>query len=281
MFSDPVTSGSLTGLPAVSQSQTLGSETSELPLFDLDPLSPLAEDQPITERDSPSPSPLRQSPSPSLPPHSPSPPPPPHSPSLPLLPCSPSPPLPLLAHEVDVQEFRAQEEIRQQFQWLADMLDGNRKRGWGTAYRDFADVLLLLRAVSGLGMVEQRNGRVSDGAFSASTGCFTLSLATFIDLMHLEHTSTTWRNKLTAYFRLKSLYLYSEHTGGVRFQSPAHSYTWTIVSRWIENRDKLLPEDWTTTRFGSTELRPLLRSMLQEACQSKHSLSLPPSHIQC
>jgi hypothetical protein len=220
-------------IQTISRPPSPRSPTPELPLFHPDPSSPIDEDRPITEQGSP-------------------------------------PPLPLSAPIIDDdQELHAQQEVQQQFQWLAKMLDENRKRGWGSGYRDFVDVLLLLRAVSGLGMVEQQNNRISDGVFVASTGSFTLNLTTFIDLMHLEHTSATWRNKLTMYFRLKSLYLYSEHTGGVRFEAQAHRTAWGIVSHWMENHDKFLPVNWVTTRFGSTELRPLLRDMLQEACRSE------------
>lgn len=188
---------------------------------------------------------------------------------------SPSP-LPLPVDEANIQESQAQ-EIQQQFQWLADMLDENKKRGWGTAYREFVDVLLLLKAAGGLGMVEQNN-RVSDGVFSASTGDVTLNLATFIDVMDLEHTLGTWRNKLTTYFRLKSLYLYSQHNDGITFQDPAHQSAWRVVSQWMVHDDKLLQESWVTKRYGCTELRPLLRSMLQEAHQGECLLSLSPAY---
>ena len=183
----------------------------------------------------------------------------------------PSPSLPSSVHdEDDNPELRAQEEIRQEFQWLAKMLRENRNRGWGTGYRDFVDVLLLLNAVGGLGMSEQPNNRVSDGVFPASIGDFTLSLVAFIDVMDLEHSAATWGNKLTMFFRLKSLYLYSEHIGGIRFRDPAHNQAWDVTRRWVQHRDKVLDESWITKRFGSTELRPLVRSMLQEAYQSEH-----------
>jgi hypothetical protein len=189
---------------------------------------------------------------------------------------SPSPlPTPLLVQEADDQkELEAQEEIQRDFRWLVDILNQNQRRGWGTAYRDFVDVLMLLRAASTLGMVELGNNRVSDGVFSASTGDFTLSLATFIDIMDLVYTPATWRNKLTFYFRLKSLYQYSQHADGIAFQNPAHNSAWSIVSRWVEHQDTVLEESWTTKRFGNTELRTLVRDMLQEACKGKYILSL-------
>lgn len=195
----------------------------------------------------------------------------------PISPGLPSPPLPPSPPEVNDPELQAREEIQQQFQWLVGMLNDNQRRGWGTAYRDFVDVLLLLRAVSGLGMVEQRNNRVSDGVLSTSVGDFVINLATFINMMDLEHSASTWGNKLTTYFRLKSLYLYSEHTGGIEFQDPTHRYAWNVVSKWMESQDKVLKEDWVTRRFGSTELRPLVRNMLQEAYKGKRCTLLPGS----
>jgi len=212
--------------------------------------------------------------------HSPSPPTVAHTLSPPTVARSPSPPttyppstlpLPLLVQEADhnQKELQAQEEIRQEFHWLAEMLIQNKKQGWGTAYRDFVDVMMLLRAVHMLGMVELGNNRISDGVFSASTGDFTLNLATFVDIINLGYTPSTWRNKLTMYFRLKSLYQYSQHTDRLVFQIPSQNIAWSIVSRWMENQDKALEVNWVTTRFGNTELRQLLRSMLQEAYKGK------------
>ena len=137
-------------------------------------------------------------------------------------------------------------------------------------------MLLLLKAVSTLGMVELGNNRVSDGVFPASTGDFRLSLATFVDITDLGYTPSTWKNKLTMYFRLKSLHLYSLHASGIVFEDRTHSSAWSILSRWVENQDRLLEENWITTRFGNTELWKLLHDMLQEAYKGKciHSCCL-------
>jgi len=120
-----------------------------------------------------------------------------------------------------------------------------------------------------LGMVELSNNRISDGVFSASTGDFTLNLATFVNIINLGYTPSTWRNKLTMYFCLKSLYQYSQHTDRLVFQIPSHNIAWSIVSCWMENQDKALEENWVTMRFGNTELQGLLHSMLQEAYKGK------------
>lgn len=195
------------------------------------------------------------------------------SPSPPTIAHSPSPPAsfppPLVQEANDQKELQAQEEIRQEFCWLAEILNKNRKRGWGTAYRDFVDVLMLLKAVHMLGMEELGNNRISDGVFSASTGDFKLNLTTFVDIIDLGYTPSTWRNKLTMYFRLKSLYQYSQHTNGLVFQAPAHNAAWSLVKHWMQYQDKVLDENWVTTRFGNTELRGLLRVMLQEAYNGK------------
>ena len=107
--------------------------------------------------------------------------------------------------QTDIHEIQATHEIRDQFGWLVDLLGQNQSRGWGTAYRDFADVSVLLRAVRGLGMVERVNNRISNEIFHASTGDYALSLLKFIDLMSLGHSTATWGNKLTMYFWLKTL----------------------------------------------------------------------------
>lgn len=228
---------------ATPQTQSPGPDTVETPLFDLDTPSPVIDHPFLIDQDPPSP---------------------------------PSPPL-LPAHQVDNQELQAQEEIRQHFRWLPDLLSQNQRRRWGTAYRDFVDVVLLLNTVRELGMEEQRNNSVSDGVFSASTGDITLNLDTFIEVVQLNHTAATWRNKLTTYFRIKSLCLFAEHRGGIQFQETTHKQAWDTVNSWVENQHCMLPESWITTRYGSTELRPLIRAMTQEVLQGKCFFS--PFHL--
>jgi len=174
-----------------------------------------------------------------------------------LSPASTPPPHPirLQMQEPSAQTIlRAQQEIQESFHWLAEMLHQNKKRGWGTGYRDFVDISLVLRAVGTLGMAEHQGNRVSDGVFSASTGAFSLSFITFLDVMHLGYTSSTWRNKLTTYFHIKALYQYSQHTGGITFQNPSHDAVWKIIKCWMENQDIMLEESWVTMRLGNTEL---------------------------
>jgi hypothetical protein len=161
------------------------------------------------------------------------------------------------------------EEMREQFQWFVEILSQNQSRGWGTAYRDFADVLLLLRAVEGLGMAERRNSRISNGVFRSSMGDYALTLPQFVEEMGLGHSAATWRNKLTMYFRIMSLYSYAQHNGGACFRFPPHRLAWEALSRWVENQDVFLSANWMTIRYGNTELRPLVRDMLQEALKGK------------
>jgi hypothetical protein len=228
--------------PMVGRTPSPRPTTPEIPLFDVDPFSPVVEQAPLTVQDFPSPAPL-----------------------------------PLPVDETDDEELQAEEEeVRQEFQWLADILRENQRRGWGTAYRDFADVLLLLEAGRRLGMAEMGNGRISGGQFLASTGYFSFNLSRFIDIMCLEHTPATWGNKLTAYFRVKSLYLYSQHNPGISFANRAHQTAWSVVKEWMEKRDQLLAEDWVTTRYGNKELRPLLRDMVAEVNHGECLLSLGP-----
>ena len=182
----------------------------------------------------------------------------------PTLTCAPHPLPPQMQQASTQTILQAQQEIQESFHWLAKMLDENKKRGWGTGYQDFVDMSLVLRAVGMLGMVERQGNRVSDGVFSASTGAFSLSFITFLDVMHLGYTSSTWRNKQTTYFRIKALYQYSQHTGGITFQNPSHDSAWKIIKCWMENQDMILEESWVTTRLGNTELRELTRNMLQE-----------------
>jgi hypothetical protein len=175
----------------------------------------------------------------------------------------PPPPQNIISNQ---EESLAQEEMRQHFHWLTEILNKNQKRGWGTAYRDFVDVVMLLKAVNTLGMVELGSNRVSDGEFAASTGRqFILSLATFMDIMDLGQASTTWRNKLTMYFRIKTLYSYSQYAHGINFQDLTHQSTWRVVSLWMENRDTILAESWVTQKYGNTSLRKLLQEMVNVA----------------
>lgn len=162
------------------------------------------------------------------------------------------------------------EEMREQFQWLVEMLGENQRRNWGTGYRDFADVSLLLHAVRRLGMMERGNNRITSGVFNASTGDYALNLSTFIEVVGLGHSPATWRNKLTMYLRLKSLHSYSEHTSGTCFSSSVHQDAWDIISRWVEHQDVFLPENWITLKYGNTRLRVLVREMVQEAYKGKY-----------
>ena len=101
MFLD-LTVGGPSRIQATLQTPTPSPDMSEHPLFEPDTSSPIVQDQPIVEHRSPSP--------------------------LLLLPCQDDP------------EFQAKEEMREQFQWLVDVLGQNEKRSWGTGYRDFSDV---------------------------------------------------------------------------------------------------------------------------------------------
>jgi hypothetical protein len=233
----------------ISQTPNPSLDMPEPPLFEPDTPSQISQDQHIIDRGSPSPSlPLAEDPHISE---------------------QSSPPIPLISLQVDDEESQAMEEMREQFQWLVGLLNQNQTRRWGTAYRDFADVSLLLHAVQGLGMVERRNGRISNGEFCASTGNYALTLPIFIGVMGLGHSPGTWNNKLAMYFRLRSLYSYSEHNGGISFSSQKHQVAWEIVRLWVKDQDKLLPENWITTKYGNTQLRGLVRDMIQEVHRSK------------
>lgn len=186
---------------------------------------------------------------------------------------SPSPPFPLLALQVDDQEVRAMEEMRERFQWLPDLLHQNQNRGWATAYRDFADVSLLLHAARELGMVEKSNNVLGAGEFHATTGTYSVTIATFVEAMELGHSASTWGNKLTTYFRIMRISSYCQHRGGGFFQSPQHQTAWETVRHWVESREEFLPNTWITSRYGNTQMAKLVREMYQEANQSKCTTS--------
>lgn len=241
-------------IQTTSQTPAPSPDVLETPLFEPDAFSEIAEDQLIEEQGFPSPSlaSFVEDESSAEPPPS---------------------PLLLSACQTDIQESQAMEEMRQHFGWLTKLFESNSGKVWGSGYKDFVDASLLLHAVRELGMVERGNGRVSDGVFSASTGNYALTLRTFIGAMPFEHAPTTWANKLTMYFRLKSLYSYSQHAGDACFQSPTHRAAWQIVRFWVRDQDQLLPErSWVTTKYGNTELRILVREMVQEANKSKFYL---------
>ncbi|KAF9788747.1 hypothetical protein BJ322DRAFT_1103897 [Thelephora terrestris] len=181
----------------------------------------------------------------------------------------PSPVVSLPVNEEEEEEERQTvAEMRAQFGWLVQMIRDNQDTGWGTAYRDFVDSVLLLHAVEALGIKVRSNNRISKGEFCTSAGGrYPLTLDYFIDSMGLTYSSTTWRNKLTMYNRIMSLQSYVEHRGGASFGLDAHRAAWSVVGLWVGDRDKLLPVDWTTTRYGNTELKPLLSAMVQEANQ--------------
>jgi hypothetical protein len=155
-------------------------------------------------------------------------------------------------------------ELREQFEWLVDLLEDLRARGWSSAYRDFLEVRFLLNGAQFLGMVEQGNDRVSNCVFCTTTGNhYILTLSMFTDLVPLGYKSNTWRNKLSMYFKLKRLHLYSQHIDSPPFHIQTHNATWTVVSQWMQQ--ELLPVNWATTRFTTSELRDILPAMLEEA----------------
>ena len=162
-------------------------------------------------------------------------------------------------------ETQVAEEIRREYSWLRVLLAQNEAKVWGTAYRDFVEVKLLLFAVRGMGIEEVGNNRLAKGVFQSSMGGFTLSVWDFIDVLQLTHSSGTWRNKVTAYFRIKQLYMFAQYNhGGIWFQSREHCLAWDAVRCWMDNQNDVLGSLWETTRYGSKELRPLLQHMVAE-----------------
>ena len=164
-------------------------------------------------------------------------------------------------------ETQVAEEIRREYSWLRVLLAENEAKVWGTAYRDFVGVKLLLFAVRGMGIEERGSNRLTKGVFKSRMGEFALSVWDFIDVLQLTHSSSTWRNKVTAYFRIKQLYMFAQYNGGeIGFRTPEHRLAWDAVQRWMDNQNDLLGSVWETTRYGSKELRPLLQHMVAEVC---------------
>jgi hypothetical protein len=113
-------------------------------------------------------------------------------------------------------------------------------------------------------MVERGKDRVSDCIFCTSTGrCYVLTLSTFTDLVPLGYKSNTWHNKLLIYFKLKWLHLYSQYVEGSPFHIQAHQTTWAVVNQWMQ--EDLLPTNWITTQFTTSDLQDILPGMLQKA----------------
>ena len=76
--------------------------------------------------------------------------------------------LPLSQSDEDLllsQETQVEEEIRGEYRWLCALLAENEERAWGTVYRDFIGVRLMLSAAQGMGMEELSNNQIGNGAF--------------------------------------------------------------------------------------------------------------------
>ena len=97
-------------------------------------------------------------------------------------------------------EGEVAEEIQREYSWLPILLAENETKAWGTAYRDFVEVRLLLVAVQGLNIEETDSNWLTKGVFQSEEREFTLSVCEFIDILQLMHSSAIWRNKVTAYF---------------------------------------------------------------------------------
>ena len=83
-----------------------------------------------------------------------------------------------------------------------------------------------------MGIEEGGNNWLAKGVFQLSMGGFTLSVWDFIDVLQLTHSSSTWWNKVTAYFRIKQLCMFTQYNGReIRFQTPEHRLAWDAVQR--------------------------------------------------
>lgn len=152
-------------------------------------------------------------------------------------------------------------EIRDRFDWFSALIRENESQPWGTAYRDFVDVAQLLRAVRDMGMKPMRN-KISPGIFPASTGMVTLSVWTFIDILRPIHAPGTWRNKVTAYFRVQSLYKFARSAQDPRltFENQGHLDVLETIILWVENENIMLGNIWRT-QYGSKKFREQLGEM--------------------
>ena len=166
MFLDPTVGGP----SMVLQTTVPSSDVPEPPLFEPDTSSLIPEDQPTSEQGYPSPLPPLFAGDRAIAEQS-----------------SPSPPFLLSSFQVDNEESQAMEEMRGQFQWLVELLAQNNQK-WSSAYRDFANVLLLLHAVEGLGIFRKGNGKppmeYSVLAWGTMPSTFQLSLMSWASNTH-------------------------------------------------------------------------------------------------
>jgi hypothetical protein len=155
------------------------------------------------------------------------------------------------------------EEIRARYSWFCSIIQENESKSWGTAYRDFVDVAFLLRAVSDMEMRPMRNRQISSGVFQASMGPVNLDVWTFINILDLTHKSGTWRNKVTAYFRVQKLYKFVQSTQGLNlpFETQEHLDVLRSIVLWVDNEDFMLGDMWET-QHGSKNFRQQLVDML-------------------
>lgn len=183
---------------------------------------------------------------------------------------SPSSPSPLPPPEPDHLERQAMEEMRVEFQPLAMKILQHAGRGWNTAYRDFADVSVLLSALQKLGIVEGGNRKLCRGEYHASTGVYSIDWKVFVDAMDLGCTPATWGNKITTHSRIMSIGSFARYNGGVSFRSQEYQQAWSVVSRWSSDENQFLPDDdWAAKRYGNTKLQELVRGMSREVLEAR------------
>ena len=160
------------------------------------------------------------------------------------------------------------EEMREEFQPLAAEIHGHVRRRWNTAYRDFADVSVLLSGLGKLGIEGKGNGQLSRGEYHASEGVYSLDWKIFVDIMQLGCTSATWGNKIKTYSRIMSIRSFDRYNAGVHFRSDEYRQAWTVVRVWSSDENQFLPDDhWAAKKYGSTKLQTLVRGMNQEVFQ--------------
>lgn len=151
------------------------------------------------------------------------------------------------------------EEMQEEFRGLAMMIHRHASRGWNTAYRDFANMLVLLSVLQPLGMEKNSNGNISRGEYRAVTGVYSIDWKTFVDIMDLGSTSATWGNRISTHTQIMNIDSFFRFSDRASFLTSDHREAWNVVSQWLLVGDQFLPDShWAARKYGNTSLQKLV-----------------------
>lgn len=167
--------------------------------------------------------------------------------------------------------------LPEQFAVEISLIERYANEDWSTAYRDFAQVPVLIRIGRQFGMVPSlsTNSITAGWIYGPGGERIRLKAADLIKAFGYEWGS--WKNKVTLYFRvLKFLRLSEDEDALERDMEGDMRHMRSRLLEWVVTTDSVLPEGHRATRYYTSEK---LRGRLAVFLVSRHYLSIMMSLI--